>query len=261
MNILQAQNLNYTINKTKILKDIKFSVNEGDFVAILGPNGSGKTTLLKNILKINVQMGRQSRLPLQTINLFGTDINQYKRKELAKKIAYVPQIITFDYDFTVETVVLMGRTSYLKVFEDYSEKDMQIAKIAMEKTNVYHLKDRSIHTLSGGELQRVVIARALTQKTPILILDEPVSNLDIYQQIEIMQLLEELNKTENITIVTVLHDINLALKHCNKAILLNKGEVVAQGLMDEVVTVENIKEVFEVDIKLIDTNKHKHMIM
>lgn len=239
--MLQINNLKYSVNNTVVINNINMEIKKADFVVLIGPNGAGKTTLLELVTKmLNKSSGE--------IKINNKNIEQYKRKELAKLISYVPQTTNSDNFFTVEQVVLMGRIPYLDTFEQYSKSDYDLTKKAMEKTNIYHLKDRNINTLSGGELQKVFIARAINQEAEILILDEPVNNLDIKQQIETMEILKNLNDS-GITIICVLHDINIAYKYANKVILISRGEIVEQGDREKVITSENIKKVFDVDFK------------
>ena len=248
-NIIEIQNLKYIINKSVLINNINMEIEKGDFVTLIGPNGAGKSTLLELITNMTIKTSGE-------IKIDDKNIEKYKRKELAKLMSYVPQITIIDYSFTVENVVLMGRIPYLNIFEQYSNSDYELTKKAMQMSNVYELKDRNINTLSGGELQRVLIARAINQQSEIIILDEPINNLDIKQQIEIMEILKQLNKS-GITVICVLHDINVAYKYASKVVLINKGEIKQQGEKNTVITTENIKEIFGVNPKIIE---NKYMI-
>jgi len=244
--MLEFKNVTYKIDNKNILNDVSFNVQKKDFISIIGPNGAGKTTILELIMKmINKTEGQ--------IVLNGKEIENYTRKELAKKISYVPQVLNTDSEFSVKDVILMGRIPYIKILEDYNLNDCEIANNAMRRTNIFDLKDRNIETLSGGELQRVFIARALAQETEIMVLDEPISNLDIYQQLEIMNLLKTLNN-DGISIIAVLHDMSMALKYSNKAILLNEGQVYESGLTENVIKKENIFKVFKVNTQIENKN-------
>lgn len=235
---INVEDLNYSYDDKKILNDINIKLEKNKFYSIIGPNGSGKTTLLKNIGKV---------LPIEKncIYIDGKEIHSYKIKDLAKKMASVPQNTNIDFDFSVLDVVLMGRSPYLKRFENESDKDFKIAKDVMEMTNTWHLKDKTINALSGGERQRVIIARALAQQSEIILLDEPISNLDMQHQIEILDTVKYLNK--EVTIVAVLHDLNLAAQYSDYLIMLKDGEIVSYGKPEEVLTEAHIKNTYNMD--------------
>ncbi|MDU1442365.1 MAG: ABC transporter ATP-binding protein [Clostridium cochlearium] len=235
-------NLNFAYNEKHILKNINISFERNKFYSILGPNGSGKTTLLKNILKA---------LPTtdKTIYIDAFDINNYKNKDLAKKMSSVPQNTNLEFDFTSFDVVLMGRSPHLKRFERETNKDYEIVREAMEITNTWHLKDKYINQLSGGERQKIIIARALAQESSIILLDEPISNLDIQNQIEIMDTLKFLNR--DVTIISVLHDLNLAAQYSDYILLLKNGEIFFKGTPEKVLSVNNLKYVYDVNTYII----------
>lgn len=235
-------NLNFAYNEKHILKNINISFERNKFYSILGPNGSGKTTLLKNILKA---------LPTtdKTIYIDAFDINNYKNKDLAKKMSSVPQNTNLEFDFTSFDVVLMGRSPHLKRFERETNKDYEIVREVMEITNTWHLKDKYINQLSGGERQKVIIARALAQESSIILLDEPISNLDIQNQIEIMDTLKFLNR--DVTIISVLHDLNLAAQYSDYILLLKNGEIFSKGTPEKVLSVNNLKYVYDVNTYII----------
>ncbi len=224
----------------KILENVNLLVKEGDFVGIIGPNGSGKSTLLKSI-------SRTLKPRKGTILLDNKDIYSLKSADLAKQMAVVPQDNTISFSFTALEVVLMGRSPHMSRFQMETEDDMAIARKAMDLTNTWHLATRFVNELSGGERQRVIIARALAQKPKILLLDEPLTYLDIINQLEIMDLVKSLCAKEGIIVMAAIHDLNLAARYCNTAILLNNGKIFSAGRLDEVLTSENIKSVFKVD--------------
>lgn len=252
---IQIKNLKWSFGEDNILKSISLDIKEGSFVCLVGPNGSGKTTLLKNILKIYEPHKN-------TIYINNNDITKLKHKYLAQNIASVPQNTSVDFDFTVLDIVLMGRSPHLKRFQSEGKRDFRIAKESMEMTNTWKLRDRSINSLSGGERQRVIIARALTQEPDILVLDEPISNLDIHHQIEILGLVKELCKDKGLTVITVLHDLNLALQYSDYLVLLDKGKIIVKGAPDEVLTEKNIKKVYNIDVCIIKNpiNGKPHII-
>ncbi len=222
----------------EVLRDISFEAEAGEFIGIIGPNGSGKTTLLRTIAKI--LMPRRG-----VIYVDGKNVAEMSVRELAKIIAVVPQNFQTNFDFKVEDVVLMGRTPHLGRFELESERDFEIALKAMRTVGCEYLIGRSVGELSGGELQKVIIARALAQEPKILLLDEPTAHLDINHQIEIMNLLRELADS-GVLVIAVIHDVNLALQFCSKLILMKDGKIVAIGKPEEVV--EAIRDVFDIDV-------------
>lgn len=243
--MIQVKNLTYTIGKKQILNNISFQIEKGKIYGILGTNGSGKSTLLKALSRIN---------PVKdsTIFLDEKDINQYSSKQLAQTIALVPQQTNLMFDFSALQLALMGRIPYQKPLYSDSEEDLAIVKESMLLTNTWHLRDMNAQNLSGGEFQRLIIARALSQQTPVLMLDEPVSALDIRHQFDIMNLLKKINKDTNTTILIILHDLNLAMRYCDEVILLNKGELVAKGESKQVLTQENISKHFGIKVDIID---------
>lgn len=235
---INVKDLNYSYDDKKILQDINISLEKNKFYSIIGPNGSGKTTLLKNIARI---------LPPQKecIYIDGKEINSYKVRDLAKKMASVPQNTNIDFDFTVLDIILMGRSPYLKAFQNEGEKDLKIAHEVMEMTNTWHLKDKNINELSGGERQRVIIARALAQESEIILLDEPISNLDMQHQLEILDTVKYLNR--EVTIVAVLHDLNLAGEYSDYILMLKEGKILSSGKPEQVLTEKNIKETYNMN--------------
>lgn len=252
MYALEVKNLKFGYNREMILKDVSFNIEKGKFISIIGPNGSGKSTLLKNLNGIYTPNG--GKVTVESI-----DIDRIKTKELAKKIALVPQNTIIDYEFTVEDIVLMGRHPYKGRFQREDDRDYEIVKEALEMTNTFHLKDRIITEISGGERQRVIIAKALAQNPSIILLDEPTSHLDINHQIEILNLLRKLNQEKGTTIVVVIHDINLASRYSDKIIMLNEGEIIGSGRPEEVITKENIEFAYNLKVA-IDKNKHTDSI-
>jgi iron complex transport system ATP-binding protein len=224
----------------KVLEDVRLSVKGGDFVGILGPNGSGKTTLLKSI-------SRTLKPYKGTILLNEADIYSLKSVDVAKQMAVVPQDTSIGFNFSALDIVLMGRNPHMKRFQMESEKDMTVARKVMNLTNIWHLAERPINELSGGEKQRVIIARALAQEPKILLLDEPLTHLDIMNQLEIMDLVKDLCVKGKLVVLAVFHDFNLAARYCKSAIMLKDSRIFAAGNLTEVLTSENIKSVFNVD--------------
>ena len=240
MAILNVDGVDCYYGAVKVLENVRFSVKERDFVGVLGPNGSGKTTLLRSI-------SRALKPHRGVILLNDLDIYTLRSVEVARQMAVVPQETTIGFNFTALDIVLMGRNPHLSRFQAESEKDLAIARSAMERTSTWHLAERPVNELSGGERQRIIIARALAQEPKVLLLDEPTVHLDINNQLEIMDLLRELQSREGLIILAVLHDFNLAARYCDSAILLKDGKIVSAGSVDAVLTSENIKNVFQVE--------------
>jgi iron complex transport system ATP-binding protein len=240
MVLLNVDGVECHYGSVKVLEDVSLSVRGGDFVGILGPNGSGKTTLLKSI-------SRTLKPYKGTILLNEADIYSLKSVDVARQLAVVPQDTSIGFNFPALDVVLMGRNPHMKRFQLENEKDMAVARKVMNLTNIWHLAERPINELSGGEKQRVIIARALAQEPKILLLDEPLTHLDIVNQLEIMDLVKDLCVKEKLIILAVFHDFNLAARYCNAAIMLKKGKIFSAGSLTEVLTSKNIKSVFKVD--------------
>lgn len=242
--IICIDKLTFKYDQNPILCDIDINIQQGSFVSILGPNGSGKTTLLKNICNLlSPDKGE--------ILIKNKSVSKIKYKELAKVVAVVHQSSEVQFDFSVFDVVLMGRFPYLNKFQNESKADIELAKDAMISTGTWELRDKSVKEISGGERQRVMIARALTQQPEILILDEPVSHLDIKYQIGILNLCKKLNKEKKLTIITTLHDINLAGRYSDYIVLLDKGKIKIMDSPEKVLTEENIEKVYGVQVDVL----------
>lgn len=230
---------NFPKKETKNFKlsEVSFTIQQGTFLSILGPNGSGKSTLLRIIDKILTPESGN-------IKIFEKDYYKISRKELSKYIAYVPQSILSNFPYTVFEIVLMGRAPYLGGIGFENQKDIDIAIAAMEKTDTLHLVNRKIQNISGGEMQRVFLARALTQQAPILLLDEPNTHLDLQHQIDILDLIKKFTREIKLTVISVFHDINLASLYSDLILILNQGRVFTFGKPETVLNEENIKLVF-----------------
>lgn len=230
-------NLSYSYGKVPVLKDISFEIEKGDFFIIIGPNGSGKTTLLRLLAGL-ISPGREE------IKVLGDSIENYSRKALARKIAYVPQKVPADFPFTVSEAVLMGRSPHMGMLGLEKERDLTAAGEAMKFTGLDHLADRKTSQLSGGECQRVFIARAICQDTEIILLDEPTASLDLAHQTRIMDLMEKLQKEREITVVMVSHDLNLAAMYGRTLLLLKEGRIEGLGKPDEVLTFQTLEAAY-----------------
>ncbi len=236
---IDVHGLQLTYDTHPVLDETEFSVDHGDLVALLGANGAGKSTLLRCISRVLQPTGGR-------IILDGQELQNFNTKEVARLMAVVPQETTADFDFTVEDIVMMGRFPYLRRFKKEDQGDQEIVRRAMEMTGVSHLADRSIATLSGGEKQRVIMARAVSQQPEVLLLDEPTANLDIGYQSMLLELASRLNREKGVTVIAAIHDINLAVHHFNRFILLSGGRVLAAGRAEEVITPENIQKSYGV---------------
>ncbi len=217
------------------------AVEEASFSGIIGPNGSGKTTFFKAITR---------EIPLLNGKMFlqGEDVTSIGTKQIARKIAVVAQHLDVA-DISVEEYVIMGRLPYRKQFQFFDTKeDLEIAEEFMKMVGVYKHKNKRISELSGGEQQLVAIARALTQKPKILLLDEPTSHLDIAHQIKILNLLQNLNEKYNLSILMIIHDLNLAAEYCDHVVMFKSGTIYAQGSPNAVINYKNVENVFETPV-------------
>ncbi len=236
-NILAIQNLSCGYPKFQ-LSDINFEIPKGSFAGIIGPNGSGKTTLFRAITGI---------LPLKSgqILLSGKNLKAFSLRQRAQNIAIVSQFIEAG-DMSVEDYVLMGRIPYHNRFNFFeTDEDFAIARKYMELTDTWRFKDQLMSELSGGEQQLAGIARALTQQPELLLLDEPTSHLDITHQVHILNVLQQLNQETGLSVLMVIHDLNLASEYCDRLILVNQGRIHTQGVPEEVLTFRNIEDVYQ----------------
>lgn len=221
-----------------VLRDVSFQVKKGEYVALIGSNGTGKSTLIKCVSGL---------LPLNSreIEICGKNSRKLKPKERARMVAVVPQSYYVDYDFTVEDIVMMGRNPYIDFRHRESQEDREIAERAMKLTKTDMFRNRLYNQLSGGERQRVILARAITQQPEIILLDEPTSALDLHHQIEVMELIRQLNEKEHITVLAVLHEINLASRFCSRIVILKDGKVKADGTPREIINRQEMEELYE----------------
>ena len=244
MDILNLENISFFYDADSlVLQNISFAVKKGEFLGIIGPNGSGKTTLLRICNRILIPCKG-------TVTVDGTDIRKIKRNALARTAAFVAQDSPDIFPFTVEENVLMGRTPHLGRLQFEGKMDFAIARQAMEATGTLPLASRSMTDLSGGEKKRVMIARALAQEPRILYLDESTAHLDMKHQTAIFDLLKTLNRKNQLTVIVVTHDINMASLYCDRLLLLSQGSIFASGLPEEVITEANILEVYETRVTI-----------
>ena len=245
--MITLSHLSCSFGEKQILHDINFHVGEGDFYAILGANGCGKTTLLRCIAGLLTPNSGEVSISPSGGEATERPIASFSARELAQRIAFVRQHAQTDFEFSGFETVLMGRNPYQRRLQNESQADWDIVEQCMRHTNTWHLRFSRPHEMSGGELQRVMIARALAQSTPIILLDEPTSNLDIAHQFDIMELLCDINAREHKTILLVVHDLNLALQYCPQALLLHDKGILAHGATSEVLAPDNIRTAFGVE--------------
>jgi iron complex transport system ATP-binding protein len=239
--MLKLENITLGYGKRRVLSDINLEVAPGELLGIIGPNGSGKSTLIKGICQVlTPRSGR--------VFIDGRDAATIGRRELARLIAVVPQIATLPETFTGFEIVLMGRTPHLGLLRYESRSDFDIAWQAMEITKTQPFAERRVGELSGGERQRLTIARALTQDPKLILLDEPTAHLDINYQIEMLDLVKDLCKKQNLATVAALHDLNLAAQYCDRLIMLSGGRIHAHGPSKEVITTQHIKAVYGAEV-------------
>lgn len=224
-------------HKNVVLRDINLQIQQGEFVALIGANGSGKSTMINAISGILPTLSG-------SILIDGTDINRLKPREKARKVAVVPQTYRLSFAYKVMDVVLMARYS-LKI------RTPEAVRPYMEATGIWALRDKIFNDLSGGEKQRVMIAAALAQEADLLLLDEPTSDLDIFHQAETFELIEQLRKTKDITILAVLHDLNMAALYCDRIIGLKNGELLLDGTPLEVISEENLAKLFGAKVEVV----------
>lgn len=245
---LEAKNINIDISGKSIVKDISISASKGEFVGIIGPNGCGKSTFLRSIYRaIKPKSG--------TICLDGKDISKISFKESAKRVAVVGQFNNVNFDFTIEQMVMMGRTPYKRYMDRENKEDYDIVYESLKKVNMEKHSSRSFSTLSGGEKQRVLLARAMAQQAEMLILDEPTNHLDIKYQLQILGIV----KSMGIGVIAALHDLNLAVMYCTKLYILKNGQVIAYGKPEDILTKELIRDVYEVECDIEKNPLNKHM--
>ncbi|MEO7793507.1 MAG: heme ABC transporter ATP-binding protein [Thermoanaerobaculia bacterium] len=238
--LLETRGLAVAYGERAVLSGVDFTLQPGSVVGLLGPNGAGKSTLVRAISGV---------LPGYTgsISVLGENLRALPRKELARRIAVVPQEPRFDFPFSALEVAVMGRHPHLHGLAFESAEDVAIARRALERCGALHLAARPIDQLSSGERQRIVFARALAQQAPVLLLDEPASFLDLRFQVELFDRVREL-ADEGTGVVAVLHDLNLAAEYCDRIVLLRAGRVVAVGTTAEVLTYQNLTSVYETEI-------------
>ena len=249
MEITTSQ-LKAALGGVEILKGVEISLRDGEFVGIIGPNGSGKSTLLKCIYRV-------LKPTSGAVFLDGRELQSYSVKESARKLAVVAQHNYYNFDFSVREVVLMGRSPHKRALERDNAEDFKIVNDALNEVGMLEFAERSFSTLSGGDQQRVILARALAQKTPCLVLDEPTNHLDIKYQLQLLDIVKRMN----LTVISAIHDLNIAAMYCDRLFAMQNGMIVGCGTPDEVLTPAFIKQVYEVDAEIVcDSMGMRHIV-
>ena len=251
---IENASFSYGLGEENLLDKINLNIEKGKFIGILGPNGCGKSTLLKVILKyLNPKEG--------IIKIENKELKEYTQSELAEILSFVPQKSSLTMPLTVEDVVYMGRVPYMKnKWTGFDREDREKVEKIMQMLKIDKFKNRVVFSLSGGEFQRVLLARALVQNTNIMLLDEPTSALDMNYALEIMRLTSYFVKNESLTAVMVLHDLNLASMYCNSIILLKNGKIAYEGTPKELFRPENLEEIYGFNCEVIENNGFSYVI-
>ena len=255
MEIINIKKLNYSYGKKEVLKELSLDIDKNKLTGIIGPNGCGKSTLAKNIIKyINGKF--------ESFKIMDTDIRELTHKKIAQLISYIPQKSIIIPNISVFDYVLLGRFPLLKnSWDNYSKQDYEIVEKNINLLNIRELKDRNIETLSGGELQKALLARALAQEAKILLLDEPTSALDLNNAVEFMKILKNISIKKNISVIIIIHDLNLASLFCDSLIILKDGRFIEKGSPKEVINEANIKSVYNLDCKVCYNENDKPYII
>lgn len=236
---ITTQQLHAVLGNTEILRGIDFEANKGEFVGIIGPNGSGKSTLLRCLYRVLTPSEG-------AVFLDGKELSSYRVKESAQKLAVVAQHNYYNFEFSVRDVVMMGRAPHKRALDRDTAEDYQIMRQSLKAVGMQEFEERSFSTLSGGEQQRIILARALAQQTPCLILDEPTNHLDIKYQLWLMDIVKNLD----CTVISAVHDLNIAAMYCDRLYAMKQGKVIAQGTPHQLLTPDLIRELYEVDAEV-----------
>jgi len=242
--MIRVENISFWYGEKSVLTGVRFGVNPGEIVAIIGPNGAGKSTLLK--LLDGILLPREGEIFIAGESLVGKS-----RKSLARQIGFVPQHFSTAFDYTVREIVAMGRFPFSSMFSEPDREGSRAVREAMEATDVWPFRDRSLDTLSGGEKQRVVLASALAQEPQILLLDEPTAALDIRHQAHFLEILTSLSRSRRLTILLVTHDVNLASQFCDRIIVLKDGQICGDGPPDKIVRLDLMEEIYQTPVQVL----------
>ncbi len=254
--MIDVRDLSYSYDGTPALDGVTLTVADGEVLGVIGPNGSGKSTLVSCLAGVRRDYSGG-------IAVDGVDLAQYDRRALARVLAVVFQENQFAFDFTVREIVLMGRSPFLRDFQDCTADDLAIAEQALRDCDCWQLRDRPVARLSGGERQRVVLARALAQQPRSLLLDEPTSHLDLRHQREALAIVSRSSRGQGLAVLAVFHDLNLAAHYCDRLVLLNDGAIAAQGKPRDVLRRSIIAGVYRTDVTVINhpVTKRPHILL
>jgi len=242
--MLTVDGLSVSYGEKAVLQQVGFHLAAGQVLAVIGPNGAGKSTLIRALSGV---------LPVKggAVRLDGRDLRQYSEVERARRIAVVPQAVNLPAAFTVWETVLLGRTPHLNWLGQLTAKDEDIARWALERTDTQALAGRPVNQLSGGEQQRVLLARALAQSAPVMLLDEPTAHLDLQYQLSLLELVRELAHQEKLAVLVALHDLNLVSRYADKVALLAEGKLCALGRPGEVLQADVLTRAYRVPLQVL----------
>jgi cobalamin transport system ATP-binding protein len=233
-----------TLGRARVVDRVSAFIDDGEWVGVIGPNGAGKTTLLRAVAGLVAYDG--------TIEVGGDSLTDLRRRELSRRVALVPQDPLMPIDMTVAEYVLLGRTPYVAYLGSESSADVEATERALDRLDLAHLVGRRLGTLSGGERQRAVLARALAQEAPVLLLDEPTSALDVGRQQQALELVDGLRAEQQLTVLSAMHDLTLAGLYADRVLMMNQGRVVAEGAAREVLTQPLIAEHYGATVRVLD---------
>lgn len=242
---IAASGLSVAYNGTRVVADLDLTVREGSWVALIGPNGAGKTTVLRAVAGLQAFEGE--------LRIGSADVKRASRRSLGRLVAYVPQRPVLPDGMTVTDYVLMGRNPYIDYFSTESNTDLDAVEEALIRLDLIDFSGRDLGSLSGGEAQRVVLARALAQRAPVLLLDEPTSELDIGHQQQVLELVEQLRSEMDLTVLSTMHDLTLAGQYSHEFVLLDQGRAVARGSAEEVLRADLIERFYRASVDVLST--------
>ena len=250
---LKLENFSSGYKNNFVVSNINLSVNSGEWLGVIGPNGSGKSTLIKGILRI-------IRSFEGNIYLKNKDIKFFSNKKISQTISFLPQQLNSNLMLTVRQLVALGRSPYKEFWEfDLNKNDQEKINQSLNLVDMYGFKDKQINQISGGQLQRAYLALALAQEPEILILDEPTNALDLKYQIKLLEIIKDLKLNSNISVITILHDLNLAARYSEKIIALKNGKSIGYGSCNEIINEKFIKEIFDINVLVSETNYGKQV--
>lgn len=255
MSIISIKALNFSYGKKKILKNIEFDIERNKITGIIGPNGCGKSTLAKNIIKY-------LHGDYEEFKIDNKSLRDISSRELSRLISYIPQKTNIIQNISVFDFILLGRFPLLKNSWDfYKKEDFEAVEENIKLLKIEELRDRNIENLSGGELQKVLLAKALSQDAKILLLDEPTSALDLNNAVEFMKILRYVANQKNISPIIIIHDLNLASLFCDNLIMLKEGKFINKGVPKEIITEKNMKEIYDLDCTILYNSDGKPYVV